>query len=95
MRDATEANPYGLHNMHGNAMEWCEDFFDPEFYSRAESKSPNPVCTFPVLTGLDETPERVVRGGFWRHWDFRSRSAARASSSPDYENGLRVVFRLW
>ena len=97
MLDATESNAYGLFNMHGNAMEWCEDFFDPDFYSKPESRTPNPVCTTEILAEFSDGPERarVVRGGFWANVDRRSRSAARASSPLNSENGFRVVFRLW
>ena len=54
--DSFEPNAFGLHNMHGNVLEWCEDFYDPQFYGRPEASHQNPVCT-------SRRVARVVRGG--------------------------------
>ena len=49
-------NGFGIHNMHGNVAEWCEDVFDPEFYKKSLSMVRDPLCR----SGSDEY---VIRGG--------------------------------
>ncbi len=67
-------NDLGLHDMHGNVCEWCEDVYDPQFYSKPEATQDNPVCTI----GSDE---RVWRGGGGDMSDFQHRSAFRGHRS--------------
>ena len=77
-------NPFGLHDMHGNAYEWCLDSY--ALYA------PGPV-TDPFVTG---GLTRVGRGGAWSSiiTSFDCRSARRDHSWPDTThnlNGFRVV----
>ncbi len=51
-----KANKKGLYDMTGNALEWCYDSYDAEFYK--DSKSTNPVC-------LEDSEYKVLRGGHW------------------------------
>ena len=76
-------NPFGLHDMHGNVWEWCEDVYDSGFYSNPDSTGPNPVAT--SGSGL-----RVIRGGSWVSTATDCRSAFRFRSSPDdrFNNGI-------
>jgi len=37
-------NEFGLHDMHGNALEWCADVFDSDFYSNLQSDKKDPIC---------------------------------------------------
>lgn len=37
-----QANAFGLHDMLGNANEWCFDLYDPDFYSRSAALELDP-----------------------------------------------------
>lgn len=49
-------NAFGLHDMAGNAAEWCHDWFERTYYERSSGKNPR---------GPDEGMYRIVRGGAW------------------------------
>ncbi len=82
------ANAWGLHDMHGNVWEWCQDGYFPDFY--ASSPDADPVYTGPAT-------ERVLRGGCW-FLDVRAqRVALRGGSLPDAKSqyvGFRLVREL-
>jgi len=78
-------NSWGLHEMHGNVLEWCADWYAADYDTTAEA------ATDPAgpVTG----PDRVLRGGCWSYFGGRCRSAARDGGGP----GLRyfyIGFRL-
>ncbi|UCC97355.1 MAG: SUMF1/EgtB/PvdO family nonheme iron enzyme [Phycisphaerales bacterium] len=63
-------NPWGLHDMHGNAAEWCNDYYSENYYSQAPQQDPR---------GPREGKERVLRGGAWNSSAEACRSAYRTS----------------
>lgn len=69
-------NAFGLHDLHGNIAEWCEDVWDPEFYSKAASRVLDPVCR-EGAQGTEGAGRHVVRGGAWSNLRPFTRASAR------------------
>lgn len=74
----TQPNRWGVHNIFGNAAEFCADLYDPAVYASYGAKSPvvNP-------RGPDEGEEYVVRGGSYKSSYNDLRSAARDYTRHD------------
>lgn len=78
-------NQWGLHEMHGNVWEWCQDTWQTHLGNK---KVENPVIT-------EGGVHRVVRGGSW--WDDggRVRSAFRRHFSLSHRfDSVDIGFRL-
>jgi formylglycine-generating enzyme required for sulfatase activity len=78
------ANPYGLHDMHGNALEWCHDGWDGSAYEGWTVEDP----------WEDPIPGsgRVLRGGSYAYWPEYQRSAYRSACDAWREcGGIRLV----
>jgi eukaryotic-like serine/threonine-protein kinase len=82
------ANDFGLHDMHGNVWEWCEDNWHEDYN---EALTNGRVW----LNGKDTA--QILRGGSWDH-DFKyCRSAFRGihhSGNSQGYNGFRVVLEV-
>ena len=72
-----------------NTGEWCEDAWDPEFYSKPESREKDPLCT-----PEKGTPAffRGVRGGSWVTDAGGCRSVFRGRA-PSVDRGIYLGFR--
>jgi formylglycine-generating enzyme required for sulfatase activity len=78
------ANPWGLHDMHGNVWEWVSGSL---WIYKGSSSNVNDWVTANLS-------DRVVRGGSWYNNPRNLRAAVRFSSSPDsadYGLGFRLV----
>jgi len=77
-------NTWGLYDLHGNVHEWCQDWFDRNYYAQSPKKDPG---------GPSKGLARALRGGDWSSLDWYCRCASRSLSSPDRRSS-RVGFRL-
>lgn len=77
-------NGWGLHDMHGNVLEWCADFFDEHYYSHSPKDDPQ---------GPTSGAFRVLRGGSWYSKSWNARASFRFWGNQDYL-GLNNGFRL-
>jgi formylglycine-generating enzyme required for sulfatase activity len=83
-----QPNGFGLYDMHGNVLEWCQDWYDASYYASSPTTDPQ---------GPGSGRTRVLRGGSWTDHATYLRSALRIYSTPDsrYLNGgFRVVAML-
>jgi formylglycine-generating enzyme required for sulfatase activity len=79
------ANAWGLHDMHGNVLEWCLDTWHGSYEGA-------PTDGSPWLTGTDS--RKLLRGGSWYNNPWLCRSAFRYRNRPGNaaDNvGFRVV----
>ncbi|MBI4664169.1 MAG: SUMF1/EgtB/PvdO family nonheme iron enzyme [Verrucomicrobia bacterium] len=73
-------NPWGLHDMHGNVVEWTLDQYDPDYYRQfagtlAESAWNTATQPYP----------HTVRGGSWDDDPEKLRSSARRASDRSWK----------
>jgi len=79
------ANAFGLHDMHGNVYEWCQDVWHGNYEGA-------PTDGSAWIEGGDQE-RRVMRGGSWYVYPAYCRSAVRNGGAPGVTNGL-VGFRV-
>ena len=76
------ANAWGLYEMHGNVLEWCQDWYG-DYPARAVSDP----------TGPESGASRVLRGGSWSGYGRSARSAYRYNFGPS-DRSVNTGFRL-
>lgn len=75
-------NAWGLHDIHGNVFEWCQDWDGP--YAPSEQTDPS---------GPPSGDKRILRGGCFKCPPPYCRSANRYSAPPD-RRGRNFSFRV-
>jgi formylglycine-generating enzyme required for sulfatase activity len=84
------ANPWGLHDMHGNVVEWCRDWYHQKLPGGADPDLSSQRGT----RNRDGTFSRSRRGSAWSDNGWASRSALRQRFEPERRAdhiGFRVV----
>ena len=79
-----QPNPWGLLDMHGNVMEWCQDGY----------KAKLPGGRDPVVSSGSS---RVLRGGSWDYYAILARCSNRFNYDPAFRDcriGFRVIVEL-
>jgi len=90
-RETTEVgsfppNAFGLHDMHGNVWEWCQDHWHSN-YDDAPTDGR-------AWIEVEDSEQRIHRGGSWADDPRNCRSAFRFDDAPDvidYSLGFRVA----
>ncbi len=81
------ANPFGLHDVHGNVGEWVRDWWRQAYYAEfAQQAAIDP-------SGPVSESRRIFRGGNWLDVNFSCRSSCRQANRPgssDERYGFRV-----
>ena len=78
------SNPFGLYDMHGNVWDWCNDWYDGNYYGKSPKEDP---------AGPSSGSSRVLSGGGWFSVPVRLRSSCRYGLAPDYRY-YYVSFRV-
>lgn len=76
-------SPYGCYDMAGNAWEWCNDYYDQNYYSVSPFKNP---------PGTADGLQRVIRGGGILYFGHFARCSARYRV-PWYAQSPQIGFR--
>ena len=79
------ANAWGLHDMHGNAAEWCWDWYSDGYYANSPWQDPS---------GPNDGKHRALRGGSFPLSYLKCRSASRfwfAPGTTSHYIGFRVA----
>jgi formylglycine-generating enzyme required for sulfatase activity len=81
-------NLFGLYDMHGNVWEWCNDWYQEDYFAHSPDHNP---------PGPSHGTRRVLRGGGWSTPRALCRSALRGHNTVDARhnyNGFRVAVSL-
>jgi formylglycine-generating enzyme required for sulfatase activity len=83
------ANVWGLHDIHGNVCEWCEDDWHDNYKG-----APNDGRAW-LLDAIENTyTPKILRGGSWYDIPRFCRSAYRYINFPGLDRSFRIGFRV-
>ena len=68
-------NPWGIYDLYGNTWEWCNDFYQVDYYQESPEKNPK---------GPETGDNKVLRGGSWDSDADQCRSSFRYNEVPGY-----------
>jgi formylglycine-generating enzyme required for sulfatase activity len=91
-------NPWGLYDMTGNVLEWCQDWFHARYYEESPVQDPlRKTIGHDAFDRHSYARRRVLRGGCWFHTAPLLRSGQRHRNGPSgkfYINGFRIVVEV-
>jgi formylglycine-generating enzyme required for sulfatase activity len=79
-------NDFGLFDVYGNVLEWCQDVYEQPYATSPEEKALNRI--------VKGSEERVLRGGSFTHIGPVTVSADRSWMPPDsltVRSGFRIA----
>ena len=88
------ANPFGLHDMHGNVWEWCQDTHHDDAYFAGDATNPIATPVSAESRAPGDAGFRVIRGGGWLNPPHQNRSAQRVYFEPTFRYCLLSGFRV-
>jgi formylglycine-generating enzyme required for sulfatase activity len=80
-------NAWGLFDMHGNVWQWCQDYYDADYYAQSQARDPSgPAQSIASM--------RVLRGGSFDSRADACRCAIRHASLENFARGEAYGFRV-
>jgi formylglycine-generating enzyme required for sulfatase activity len=77
-------NAWGIYDMHGNALEWCLDWYAADYHPKGGNRDPS---------GPPTGKERIYRGGAWNNPDTYCRASSRWQRAPS-DRVSNIGFRV-
>lgn len=88
-----KANAWGIHDMHGNVMEWCLDHYRNDSYATFAKER---LSLSPVVIPTEKRFPHVARGGSWADEPDRLRCAFRRASEESWmKDDPNVPRSIW